>query len=152
MRLVVSVGRACFAVAAEVGIMTHSTFVSYASDVPRTASVVAERTIAANAEMNSTIVSWFDAVVDWNETVAGMDEAGIQDTIRAIVPVGAIEALVTNTFDVLVASIANGAVILVATRSEADIDYGLNNVTFGGRLECVPRMVAMVVLDETVLA
>lgn len=42
-----------------------------------------------------------EGLVDWDESVAGMNEASIDNARRAVVPVWAIEALVAYTVDEL---------------------------------------------------
>ena len=42
-----------------------------------------------------------EGFIDRYKSVAGMDEAGIDNASRAEIPVWAVEALVTNTIDVL---------------------------------------------------
>jgi len=47
-----------------------------------------------------------------------MDEAGVDNATRAEVPVWAVEALVTNTVDIFVTSIADSVVARVSARSK----------------------------------
>jgi hypothetical protein len=42
-----------------------------------------------------------EGFVDWHKAVAGVDEASIGDASCAKVPIRAVEALVTNTVDIL---------------------------------------------------
>ena len=99
------VRRASLATSTEVGIVTYGTLVAVSSNIRRL--VATERSIAVDAivsslaKLSSTgIADWF---IDGNEAMSGMDEAGINNACRAIVPVGAVKALVTDTKDGLLA-------------------------------------------------
>jgi len=93
VRLVVRIGRAGLAVGAEVSVMADSTLVTISRNVGRVAGGTAERTIAADADVHRTMA--IDAgiperLIDGDESVAGVNETGINDTLRAVVPVGAV--------------------------------------------------------------
>jgi hypothetical protein len=89
--------------------VAHSTLISVSLNVGLNAvALVAERAITVDAMMTGLagessgqrckIVEGF---VDWYESVAGVDEVCIGDACSTEVPVRAVEALVTNTINVL---------------------------------------------------
>jgi hypothetical protein len=49
--------------------------------------------------------------------VIGVDEVGVLETVRAVIPVWAVQALVADTVDVLIAAIADSAVMNVHART-----------------------------------
>jgi hypothetical protein len=57
------------------------------------------------------------ALIKGYEAVMGVDELGVLETIRAVIPVWAVQALVADTVDVLVAAIADSAVMNVHART-----------------------------------
>ena len=64
-------------------------------------SITVDTIVASLAKLSSTgIADWF---IYGNEAMSGVDETRIDNTCRAIVPVWAVEALVTDTKDVLLA-------------------------------------------------
>lgn len=85
--------------------MTDSTLVADATDVGGiSASLSTKGTIAADANMNSLRSSGSDVgkvIIDWNEPMVRVDEAGVLATARAVIPVRAVKTLVTNASDVL---------------------------------------------------
>ena len=100
MSPVVSISGECLAVGTEVSVVAHGALVSIASDV--VSLVFAERTITTNVLMrHRTTNGTGDVLVDRRKTVTGMDMAGALDTGIAVIPVGAVQALVANTIDVL---------------------------------------------------
>jgi hypothetical protein len=57
------------------------------------------------------------ALVKGHEAVIGVDELGVLETVRAVIPVWAVQALVADTVDVLVAAIADSAVMDIPART-----------------------------------
>ncbi len=105
MSFVVKVRWASLATCAEVGIVTYCTLVAVSNDVRRLVatkrSITVDAIVAGLAKLSSTrVANWF---IDGNEAMSGMDEVRINNACRAIVPVGAVKALVTDTKDVLLA-------------------------------------------------
>jgi len=102
---VVEVGRASLATGTEVGIVAYGTLVAVSNNirglVPAERSITVDPIVASPAELSSTgIADWF---INGDKPMSGVDETGIDNACGAIVPVGAIEALVTDTEDVLLA-------------------------------------------------
>jgi hypothetical protein len=100
---VVEVGRASLATGTEVGIVAYSTLVAVSNNIRRLVaaewSIAVDTIVASLAKLSSTgIADWF---INGDKAMSGVDEAGIDNACRAIVPVGAIKALMTDTKDVL---------------------------------------------------
>jgi hypothetical protein len=57
------------------------------------------------------------ALVKGHEVVMRVDELGVLETVRAVIPVWAVQALVADTVDVLVAAIADSTVMNVHART-----------------------------------
>ena len=105
MSFVVEVGRASLTTGTEVGIVAYGTLVAVSNNIRRLVaakrSITVDAIVASPAELSSTgIADWF---IDGDKAMAGVDEAGIDNACRAVVPVGAVKALVTDTEDVLLA-------------------------------------------------
>jgi hypothetical protein len=83
--------------------MADSTFVAITSYIRRL--LATERSITINAVMaDLTKVSGMDLtdrLVDWNEAMARVDKTGINNARCTVVPVGAVETLVTDAEDIL---------------------------------------------------
>lgn len=112
--LVVQVGWASLTAGTEVGIMADSTLVTVTLDVR--ALVLAKWAITED-----TLVILFASqhwvrkrIVNRDEAVALVDEWSAPEASAAVVPVWAVEALVTNTEDGLVTAIAHGLMSDVA--------------------------------------
>jgi hypothetical protein len=156
MSLVVRVNGAGLAVGTEVQIIADSTFVSSATDVigVRLASG-AERSVAANAHMDgcwcaSTDIS--EWLIDRRKSVARVDDLHRLDASRTVIPVRTVEALVTDTCDVLVAAIANGVVYMVTAWAHLGCNMmgHLGSLDSGGK--SVLGVMAVLVLSEAWLA
>ena len=66
------------------------------------------RTVAINAVMARTTVGRLrKRLINRDEPMTRVNEAGVLDTLGAIVPVRAVEAFVANTIDELVTAIAD---------------------------------------------
>ena len=121
------IGRAGFAVGTEINIVTDGTFIPDTGDISRAAALSrrAQRTVAADTDMCGTrrsdadVGKWF---VDGNETVVRVNETSMLLARRTVVPVGAVEALVTHTADVLVTTIAYSVMDNIAPRKQARRD------------------------------
>lgn len=145
MRFIVEIGWTSFATGAEVGIMAYGTLISVSNNIR--GLVAAERPIAVDAivaslaKLSSTgIADWF---VNGDKAMAGVDEAGIDNAGRAIVPVGAVEALVTDTKDVLVTTITDGMVARVAAWLEKSLGKRIQGHIFNSRSKGMLWVVAM---------
>jgi len=142
---IVQVGRASLATSTEVGIVAYSTLVAVSNNIRRL--VVAERSIAVDtivsrlAKLSGTgIADWF---INGYKAMAGVDETRIDNACRTIVPVWAIEALVTDTKDILVTAIADGMVARIAARLEKSLCKRIQGHVFNSRGKGMLWIVAM---------
>lgn len=138
--------------------MAHGTLVANTADVSRVALAVrAERTVATNTDMNmlgcwKEVVVALQSAVDRHKAVAGVSGHGAGDAISAVVPIGAIQALVTDAGNVLITVVADGVVHFVATRSKFGVDAGTESSSRNSRRECMLRVVTMTILAEALPA
>lgn len=117
--LVVSVGRMGLASGAEVGVGADSALVADPRDVRHDRVRPTQGTVAADALVNGTALeleALGKRLIDRREAVAGMLHMTLGYTVVAVVPVGAVEALVSDTSDEIIAIVTDGIVGLVATR------------------------------------
>lgn len=77
---------------------------------------------------------------------------GILDTIGAIVPIWAVQALVANTIDELVAAITDSGVANVSARVAKEVSQGRESCLSGGGLEYVTGVVAVPVANMAMQA
>lgn len=116
MSFVVKVRRASLATGTEVCIVTYGTLVAVSNDVRRLVaakrSITVDAVVSSLAKVSSTgVANWF---IDWNEAMSRVDKTGVDNACRAVVPVRAVKAFVTDTEDVLVTTIANSMVTRIA--------------------------------------
>jgi hypothetical protein len=158
---VVEVGWTSLATGTEVGVVTYGTLVAVSNNIRRLVatewSVAVDAIVASLSKLSSTgIADWF---IDGNEAMSGVDEAGIDNTCRAIVPVRAVEALVTDTKDVLLAlalhfqrgqafaylvtTITNGVVARVAAWLKKSLGKRIQGHIFNSRSKGMLWVVAM---------
>jgi len=113
-------------------------------------------TVAANAEMdrtaNSTAADLRERLVDGDEAVIRVNKLGIHNAVSAVIPVGAVEALVADASDVPVATIADGVVALVTARRQLDLNVAGDMGTLNCGNEGVLGVVAVEVLLEACVA
>lgn len=143
---VVVVCRQCFARGTEVYVVADGAFVAHALDVGLVGILAAEWSIAVDAEMSDcrrALVS--DWLVESGEAVTWVGLASILDTVIAVIPVWAIQALVTHAVDLLVTAIANRVVADIAASSKLCLCRKWENSVLRGWLECMSWMVAMLV-------
>jgi hypothetical protein len=151
MSPVVWVGRAGLTGSTEIGIMTHSALVSVSLDIRlNTITRIAERSITIDSVMASLgnersgqgckIIERF---VDRHESVAGVDKASIGDASSTEVPIWAVEALVTDTINVLITSITDSIVTSVTTWSEKNLGNEIKARILNSIFKCVLRVVTM---------
>lgn len=102
MSAVVVVGRKGLAARTEVGVITDSALVANSVDVTLGRFVLAQWTIAEDSIMDLMLTSRFtDSIVNLHESMTRVVMGSSQDALRAEVPIGAGQALVTNTNDAL---------------------------------------------------
>jgi hypothetical protein len=131
---------------AEVRVVAHSALVADTRDVWLVNLIPAKRTVAVNARMASEHrLGLGDRVVDGREAVASMLERSLSNARAAVVPVWAVQALVADTKDSLVAAIADGVVANMTARGKGNLGGDAEDSALGGRLEAVRGVVAVLV-------
>jgi hypothetical protein len=146
MGAVVPVCRNCLTIGTEVGVVANSTLEAHTLDVGQIFLVFAERAITVNAVMShGSVVGLRKRLVDGNEPVAGMDELGVLDALRAEIPVWAVETLVTNTVDEFLASITHGRVANMPAGVAEITGQDVKGRVAGRCLEDMARMMTMFV-------
>jgi len=144
MSAVVRVAGPSLARSAEVGVMAHRALVAHTRDIGF--AVVAQRAIAVDANVAcSRWVSLADGRVDGSEAMTRVCAAGILDAIVAVIPIRAVQALVADAVDLLVAIIADGVVADAAAGCEHGLGGKRKDSVRGGRRESMRWVVTMLV-------
>lgn len=173
------IGRAGLAVGTEIEIVTHSTLVADASDVGGYGiRGTAQGSIAADAHVHrlgeKRGVKIRKGLINSCESVVWVHEVSVLGTLGAVIPVGAVEALVTDPSDVLcgfqslesnscktqcfvrvtysIASITDGVVDLVSARIHLDSYVSRHLSAWHCSCEGVLGVVAVGILGEAWLA
>jgi hypothetical protein len=81
--------------------------------------------------------------IDRHKSVTGVDEAGVGNASRAVIPVRAVETLVANTENGLVTSITDSIVTDVAARSKESLSNAIKVNILNSWKEGMLRVVAM---------
>jgi hypothetical protein len=154
MSAVVVVGRKGLAARTEVGVITDSALVANSVDVTLGRLVLAQWTIAEDAIMDLMLTSRFtDGIVNLHESMTRVALGSSQDALRAEVPIGAGQALVTNTNDALVTAVTDSSVSELPTWKATRGDQILQaEVPVRSKVECVARVVSMLISEETAKA
>jgi hypothetical protein len=143
---IVVVARQSLARRAEVRVMAHSALVADTRDVGLVDLVPAEWAIAVDARVASEHrLRLRDGVVDGREAVTGMLERGLGNARAAVVPIRAVQTLVTDAKDCLVAAIADGVVANMAARCKGSLGGHAEDSILGSGLEAVRGVVSVLV-------
>jgi hypothetical protein len=89
-----------------------------------------------------------DHVVDWRESVTTVNNRSLVDAIRAVIPVGADQALVTNTDNALVALVADCSMVNIATTIAQSASSDRKDCETSSCFESMTRMMAMLAFLE----
>jgi hypothetical protein len=117
MGMVVAVARDGLAVGAEVRIVANRTLVAHTLDIRLILLVFAKRTVTVDAVVaRASRDRLGQRLIDWHKTVARVNVLHAQDTLRAVIPVGAVQALVANTIDEL-GMLVEGQNLIKCTRT-----------------------------------
>lgn len=84
-----------------------------------------------------------ERLVHWYESVARVDVTGINNAVRAVVPIRAVEALVADTVDVLITTITDGVVSHIASWGQQGLGDEVEISILNGGCESVLGMVTM---------
>jgi hypothetical protein len=106
--------------------MADSALVSVTFDVCLTTiALVAKRAVTVNAVVACLVAVWssqsgnvIERLVDRDKTMARVNEARVDNTTGAEIPIWAVEALVANAIDVLVTTITDSVMTRVAAGSK----------------------------------
>jgi hypothetical protein len=148
---VVKIRWASFTAGTEIGIVAHGTLVSITLDISlNNIARVAKRSVAIDAVVTglacvgsrhrSGVIERF---VNWHESVTRMNETCVGNAGSAEVPIWAIKALVADTIDILVTTVANSVVTNVAAWSEKSFGNQIKVRILDSRLKCMIGVVAM---------
>lgn len=100
-------------------------------------------------EATSRGVNVIYRLIDWNESMTWMNKACINNASRAIIPVWAIKAFMTDAINILVTTIANGLMGTVAARLEECPSKGVQSDGFDRRFKYMFGVMAMLKFDVT---
>jgi len=116
MRPIVMIARVGLAVAAEVRVVANSTLEPNARNV--VVLVLAQWTVAVNTNVSRVRQVWFrNGIVECSEAMIWVLVASSLDALRAEIPIGADQTLVSDTKDILITAIANGRMSHIAAGS-----------------------------------
>jgi hypothetical protein len=148
------VQRAALTVGTIVAIIADRTLVASATDVGWVGFVAStQRAIAADAHMNGRhLMDGRKLLVNRNEAVSWVSNVLGLDAFGAIVPIGAVEALVTNTNNILIAAIADSKVLLATAGGHLGLNMARHLSALDGRREAMHGMMAVGILGEARLA
>jgi hypothetical protein len=153
MGVVMPVAWVGFAVLAKVGIVAYSALVADALDIWYVLLVFAKRTVTVDAIVTVAAIQRFSqGLIDGYKAMAGVNMVSTLDTVWAIVPVWAVQALMADTIDELVAAVTNSWVADVSSRVAEEISQSRKSSVGGSSCEGVARMVAVLVADVAVHA
>jgi len=115
----------------------------------------AERTIATDADVgravegaDASVGCQLQGLIDRHEAVARVDEAAVLVAGRAVVPVRAVQALVTDSLDLDIASVADSAVLLVAASGQAPRNLKLKASPLNSSHEGMLGMMTVAILGK----
>ena len=93
--------RKCLAIGTKIGIVTDGTLVTITTDV--ISFILAKRSITSNVMMCYKPTGWASNMfVDWNKTMARVNVTSTLNAGSAVIPIRAVQALVTNPMNVLI--------------------------------------------------
>lgn len=154
--LVVGSGGISFAVGAEVKVIADSALVTNSTNVGRVGIVTgAQGTVTADTNVNrrrASPANVGESFISRHETVAWVSEVAVLVAIRAVVPVRAVQTLVTDTCNVLVAAIAESVMDLVTARAHLDSNVVGHLGSLDSSDETMHGVVTMSVLGKARLA
>jgi hypothetical protein len=129
---------------AEICVVANSALVSDALDVVLVGLAATQRSIAVDAEVaNSDTTRLRNWLVEGREAMAWVDVVNVLVAVVAVVPIRAIQALVANAEDLLVTSVADGAMTGIAAGSEQHLSREREDGVFRGWLEAVGGMMSV---------
>tara|TARA_R110002003_G_scaffold1005_3_gene21980 strand:- start:17553 stop:18035 length:483 start_codon:yes stop_codon:yes gene_type:complete len=143
----------CLTILTKVGVMADSTLVANTLNIRQVLLVFAKRTVAVDAVMTVDCAEWLgQRLINGHKSVARMDVLRTLDTVGAVVPVWAVQALVTDTVYELVTTIADSRVAHVPSSIAEKVGQSGQSGVGCGCLESVARVVAVLVANVAVHA
>jgi hypothetical protein len=157
MGLVVLIGRASLTVCAEIKIVADRTLVAHAPDVGGIVlGVGAQGSIAANTHMHGLSkcigMNVCERLIDRRKAVVSVDKGSVENAVGAVIPVWAVQALVADASDVLIAAVANSMVSLVAAGAHFDSNVIWHLSTCNSSSKGMLGVVTVGILGEASLA
>lgn len=146
--MVVPVRRMSLAVGAKVRVVAHGALEADTFNVRLVLLILAKRTIAVDAKV-AVDTSWgfSQRFVDGNKAVSRVNVFGALDTLCAEIPVGAVQALVADAVDELLASIADRRVTNIAASIAKEVAQSWHCCVRSCSLEGMTRMMAVLVVN-----
>jgi hypothetical protein len=99
-------------------------------------------------EPDSNVLTILQRLINGDEAVVRVDERGVHHAAGAIIPIGAIQALMAYAGNVLVTAVADGMVRLATAGCEAASHLRLQPSALNSRHKGVPGMVTVTVFGE----
>jgi len=154
MSAVVVVSRKGLATRTEVGVITDSALVANSADVILGRFALAQGTVTEDAIVDFMFPSRFtNTIVNLHEPMTRVALRSSQNAIGAEVPIGAGQALVTNTNDTLVTAVTDSGVSELPARKTARGDQILQaEVSVRPQVEGVTRVVSMLIPEKAAKA
>jgi len=151
---VVVVSWESLATGTEVAIITDSTLVANARDVALSRLVLAQRTVAEDTIVDFMLTrSLTNSIVNLDESVTRVVLRCCSNALRAEVPVGASQALVTDANNTPVTAVTDSGVAELTTRETARSDQIFQGeVTVRAKVEGMTRVVTVLISEETTKA
>jgi hypothetical protein len=153
MGAVVGIRGAGLTASTEIGVVADGALVPVSLDIGLGA-ILAKRAVAVNTVVaclatvqSRQSCSVCERLVDWYEAVSRMNEVGIRNAGRAEVPVWAVEALVTNTIDVLITTITNGIMASVTAWGKKGLCHRIKVCALNGWYKCMLGVMTMLHAD-----
>ena len=106
--MVVLVAGMRFAVLAEIGIVANSALVARTLNIREVLLVLAQRSIAVDAIVTAAARKWLgERLVDRDEAMTRVNDVSTLQALGTVIPVWAVQALVTDAIDELVTAVTN---------------------------------------------
>lgn len=138
--------RSSLAIRAKVRIVTNDTLVANAFNVRLLRLRSACNAIAVDAVVfGAGSGAERDRLIERGEAVTRMGDSGLLDALAAVIEVGTIEALVTDTVDVRITAITGSVMTNVAAGIKERLFQSCQRSSRSGLLETVSRMMPVLV-------
>jgi hypothetical protein len=126
--------------------MADGTLVAIASNPSRVSLAEGPVAVDTLVDLGAPTGIW-DGLINGSESMSGMGDSRVFDAIGAVVPVGAVQALVANPVDILVTSIAKSKMAHVAAGGTEQLSHRIKSCFFRDGCKRVAWVVAMLQAD-----